>query len=65
MKCVGRKTTLHYSKKCPSNIDERFCLEGVELMSCSVSLTAHKREMGISEWFQLPARVFLEMFTQI
>jgi len=35
MKCISRKTILHYSKKCPFIIDERFCLEGsrVNIMS--------------------------------
>jgi len=39
MKCVGRKTILHYSKKYPSIIDERFCLERIESTLCPVSLT--------------------------
>jgi len=34
----GQKTILHYSKKCPSIIDERFCLEGIESTLCPVSL---------------------------
>jgi len=43
---MGRKTILHYSKKCPSIIDERFCLEGIESMLCPVSLTGLWRRNG-------------------
>jgi len=47
MKCIGRKTILYYSKKCPSIIDERFCLEGdrVNIMS-SFSYWLIEEEQG-------------------
>ena len=65
MKCVGRKTILHYSKKCPSIIDERFCLEGVELMSCPVSLTSSWRRNRDLRVVPATCKGFLDLFTQI
>jgi len=65
MKCVGRKTILHYSKKCPSIIDERFCLEGVELTSCPVSFTGSWRRNGDLRVVPATCKGFLDLFTQI
>ena len=65
MKCVDRKTTLHYSKKCPSNIDERFCLEGIVSMSCPVSLTGLWRRNGDLRVVLAICKGFLDLFTQI
>ena len=65
MKCVGRKTTLYYSKKCPSNIDERFCLEGIVSTSCPVSLTGSWKRNGDLRVVPATCKGFLEMFTQI
>ena len=65
MKCVGRKTILHYSKKCPSIIDERFCLEGVGSTSCPVSLTGSWRRNGDLRVVQATCKGFLDLFTQI
>ena len=61
IKYVGRKTTLY----CPSNIDERFCLEGVESMSCPVSLTGSWRRNRDLRVVPATCKGFLEMFTQI
>jgi len=65
MKCVGRKTTLNYSKKCPSIIDERFCLKGVELTLYSVSLTGSWKRNGDLRVVPAICKSFLEIFTQI
>jgi len=65
MKCVGRKTILYYSKKCPFIIDERFCLEGVELTSCPVSLTGSWRRNRDLRVVPATCKGFLEIFTQI
>jgi len=65
MKCVGRKTILHYSKKCPSIIDERFCFEGIEPTSCPVSLLGSWRRNRDLRVVPATYKGFLEMFTQI
>jgi len=65
MKYVSRKTILHYSKKCPSIIDERFCLEGVELMLCLVSFTGSWRRNRDLRVVPATCKGFLDLFTQI
>jgi len=57
---------LHYTTlKCPSNIDERFCLEGIESTSCPVSLTGSWRRNGDLKVVPVTCKGLLEMFTQI
>ena len=51
--------------KCPSIIDERFCLEGVESTSCPVSLTGSWKRNRDLRVVPAICKSFLEMFTQI
>jgi len=62
---MGRKTALYYSKKCPFIIDDRFCLERIELTSCLVSLIGLWRRNGDLKVVSATYKGFLEMFTQI
>jgi len=62
---MGRKTILHYSKKCSSIIDKRFCLEGVELTLCLVSLTGSWRRNGDLRVVPATCKGFLDLFIQI